>query len=65
MPQVVGCSEFFELVHRLSAQLAESCPSFPDEVREAFAVQLALAATRQSTGRAPGARLYELGGRDN
>jgi hypothetical protein len=39
-------SDYNTLTDRVSSQLAASCPALPEEVRVAFAAQIALAALR-------------------
>jgi hypothetical protein len=65
MRHLIEHPDFVELVHRLCAQLTHSCPSLTDEVRIAFAAQIAVAEERQRRGAIAGLHLHELGGRDN
>jgi hypothetical protein len=58
-------SEYNILTDRISAQLATSCPRLPEDVRVAFAAQIALATLKYEREVPIALDLYELGGRRN
>jgi hypothetical protein len=58
-------SDYNALTNRVSSQLATSCPTLPEEVRIAFAAQIALAALRSEREVPIAVDLFEPGRRSS